>query len=160
MKGIRSANFGKRGIVHFVTVFGWRAFQQRTLEIGAFPAHPNDRAALRELFVFKGYFGTRPGQQGFRDEEAQPQSRHFAAAHAPAALGRDVSFVILGVGYDEEVNEVVLGPQGILQSLAPGSIIAVSSTVAIDTVQTLDAKAQEKATARRETRCAKEGTCC
>jgi 3-hydroxyisobutyrate dehydrogenase/2-hydroxy-3-oxopropionate reductase len=65
-------------------------------------------------------------------------------AASPAALGRDVSFVILGVGYDEEVNEVVLGPQGILQTLPAGSIIAVSSTVAIDTVQTLDARAQEK----------------
>ena len=64
------------------------------------------------------------------------QAREMGAkvAETPAALGRDVSFVILGVGYDEEVNEVVLGAQGVLQSLPSGSIIAVSSTVAIDTV--------------------------
>lgn len=74
----------------------------------------------------------------------QAQEMGAKIAETPAALGRDVSFVILGVGYDEEVNEVVLGPQGILQTLPAGSIIAVSSTVAIDTVQTLDAKAQEK----------------
>ena len=72
------------------------------------------------------------------------QAREMGAkvAETPAILGRDVSFVILGVGYDEEVNEVVLGAQGILQSLPPGSIIAVSSTVAIDTVTGLDAKAR------------------
>lgn len=63
-------------------------------------------------------------------------------AETPAALGRDVSFVILGVGYDEEVNEVALGPRGVLQSLPSGSIIAVSSTVAMDTVTGLDAKAR------------------
>ena len=74
------------------------------------------------------------------------QAREMGAkvAETPMALGRDVSFVILGVGYDEEVNEVVLGPQGILQSLAKGSIVAVSSTVAIDTVQNLDEKARAK----------------
>jgi 3-hydroxyisobutyrate dehydrogenase/2-hydroxy-3-oxopropionate reductase len=72
------------------------------------------------------------------------QAREMGAkvAETPAALGRDVSFVILGVGYDEEVNEVVLGAQGVLQSLPSGSIIAVSSTVAIDTVTGLDAKAR------------------
>lgn len=74
------------------------------------------------------------------------QAREMGAkpADTPVALGRDVSFVILGVGYDEEVNEVVLGPHGVLQSLKPGAIIAVSSTVAPDTVKTLDAKARAR----------------
>jgi 3-hydroxyisobutyrate dehydrogenase/2-hydroxy-3-oxopropionate reductase len=66
------------------------------------------------------------------------------AAATPAALGREASFVILGVGYDEEVNAVTLGENGVLATLARGSIIAVSSTVAPDTVKALDASARDK----------------
>lgn len=66
------------------------------------------------------------------------------AAETPAELGRRASFVILGVGYDEEVNAVTLGEDGVLQTLARGSIVAVSSTVAPDTVKALDAHAQAK----------------
>ena len=67
-----------------------------------------------------------------------------AVARTPAELGRACTFVILGVGYDEEVNEVVLGPDGVLQSLPAGAIIAVSSTVAPDFVRALDDKARHK----------------
>src|SRR5689334_7271116 len=62
----------------------------------------------------------------------------------PAELGRSCSFVILGVGYDEEVNAVTLGANGVLETLAAGSIIAVSSTVAPDTVKALDEKARAR----------------
>ncbi len=54
-----------------------------------------------------------------------------------ASLARDSSFVILGVGYDDEVNAVCLGGQGVFSSLAKGGIVAVSSTVAPDTVKRL-----------------------
>jgi 3-hydroxyisobutyrate dehydrogenase/2-hydroxy-3-oxopropionate reductase len=67
-----------------------------------------------------------------------------AVAATPTELGRSASFVILGVGYDDEVNEVVLGDNGVLKTLAPGSIIAVSSTVAPDSVLALDGKARAK----------------
>jgi 3-hydroxyisobutyrate dehydrogenase/2-hydroxy-3-oxopropionate reductase len=75
-------------------------------------------------------------------EKARQLGTDIAAT--PADLGKAITFVILGVGYDDEVNEVTLGPQGVLQTLAPGSIIAVSSTVAPDTVKALDAKARAK----------------
>lgn len=65
-------------------------------------------------------------------------------AATPAAVGKAADFVILGVGYDDEVNEVVLGPDGLLSTLAAGSIIAVSSTVAPDTVKALDERAKVK----------------
>ena len=65
-----------------------------------------------------------------------------AVARPPAELGRASTFVILGVGYDEEVSEVVLGPDGVLQTLPAGAIIAVSSTVAPDFVRALDDKAR------------------
>ena len=62
----------------------------------------------------------------------------------PHSLGEKCDFVILGVGYDDEVNEVVLGAHGLLDALKPGSIIAVSSTVAPDTVKALNVKANLK----------------
>ncbi len=66
------------------------------------------------------------------------------AAANPQELGKHCDFVILGVGYDEEVQEVVLGPQGVLQSLKPGAIIAISSTVAPDFVKSVDEQARGK----------------
>ena len=62
----------------------------------------------------------------------------------PAALGAVSDFVILGVGYDEEVNEVTLGAHGVLAALPSGAIIAVSSTVSPDTVKALDAAARAR----------------
>ena len=56
----------------------------------------------------------------------------------------DCSFIILGVGYDDEVNEVVLGATGVLAALQPGSIIAVSSTVSPETVKKIDERARAK----------------
>jgi 3-hydroxyisobutyrate dehydrogenase-like beta-hydroxyacid dehydrogenase len=64
-------------------------------------------------------------------------------AGLPRDLG-DCSFIILGVGYDDEVNETVLGENGVLQVLNPGSIIAISSTVSPYTAQAIDEKAREK----------------
>src|SRR5258705_8900898 len=66
------------------------------------------------------------------------------AALSPAELGRRATFVILAVGYDDEANEVTLGKDGVLQTLAKGSVIAVSSTVAPDTVKALDTAARVK----------------
>ena len=59
-------------------------------------------------------------------------------AATPAELGKAVDFVILGVGYDDEVNQVVLGSDGLHQTLAAASVIAVSSTVSPDTVKALE----------------------
>jgi 3-hydroxyisobutyrate dehydrogenase/2-hydroxy-3-oxopropionate reductase len=73
------------------------------------------------------------------------KAKALGAKHAasPKDLG-DCSFIILGVGYDDEVNEVVLGENGVLASLKAGSIIAISSTVSPDTVKAIDAKARAK----------------
>jgi 3-hydroxyisobutyrate dehydrogenase-like beta-hydroxyacid dehydrogenase len=65
-------------------------------------------------------------------------------AATPAEVGKHCGFVIIGVGYDDEVNQVVLGADGLLESMRAGSIIAVSSTTAPVTVKALDAKANEK----------------
>ena len=75
-------------------------------------------------------------------QEAVAMGAKFAAN--PKELGKHCDVVILGVGYDEEVQEVVLGPNGVLQSLKAGSIIAVSSTVAPDFVKSVDEQARAK----------------
>lgn len=62
-------------------------------------------------------------------------------AKAPAEIGQHASFVIVGVGFDSEVNDVILGSDGLLSVLPPKSVIAVSSTVAPDTVKALDVEA-------------------
>jgi 3-hydroxyisobutyrate dehydrogenase/2-hydroxy-3-oxopropionate reductase len=63
---------------------------------------------------------------------------------SPAEVGKTSDFVIVGVGYDEEVNEVVLGPNGLLGAMRPGSIVAISSTCVPDFVKALDQRARVK----------------
>ena len=62
----------------------------------------------------------------------------------PAELGKLARFVIIGVGYDEEVQAVMLGEHGLLEALAAGSIVAISSTCTPENVKALDARAREK----------------
>jgi len=79
--------------------------------------------------------------------EAQLEKAREAGAEtvgSPAEMAARASFVILGVGYDDEVNEVVLGDNGLLNTLKAGSLIAVSSTVSPDTVKAIDEKAAPK----------------
>jgi 3-hydroxyisobutyrate dehydrogenase len=65
-----------------------------------------------------------------------------AIAKGPAEVARAADFVIVAVGYDEELRQVVLEVDGLLANLAPGSIIAVSSTAKPDTVKALDEQAR------------------
>ena len=67
-----------------------------------------------------------------------------AIVTTPAEVGKASDIVILGVGYDDEVNDVVCGNNGLLETMAPGSIIAVSSTAKPDTVKAVAARVAEK----------------
>jgi 3-hydroxyisobutyrate dehydrogenase-like beta-hydroxyacid dehydrogenase len=82
------------------------------------------------------------------DADAETVKRAVAAgaqsAATPAALAKDCGFVIIAVGDDAEVTAVVSGPDGLLQALAPGSLIAVSSTVAPATMTALAEAAKAK----------------
>src|SRR5215813_9357611 len=75
---------------------------------------------------------------------AKARAAGAATAKTPAELARAADLVIIGVGYDDEVNAVVLGADGLLAALAPGAIIAVSSTAKPDTVKALDRQAQAR----------------
>src|SRR6516164_6935907 len=74
------------------------------------------------------------------DDKQLAKARDAGAAtvKTSAEVARAADFVIIGVGYDDEVNQVVLGTEGLLANLASGSIIAVSSTAKPDTVKALD----------------------
>jgi 3-hydroxyisobutyrate dehydrogenase-like beta-hydroxyacid dehydrogenase len=67
-----------------------------------------------------------------------------AVVTTPAEVGKSSDIVILGVGYDDEVNDVVFGQHGLLDSMAQGSIIAVSSTAKPDNMKALATKLAEK----------------
>jgi 3-hydroxyisobutyrate dehydrogenase len=65
-------------------------------------------------------------------------------AEHPAALGAATRFAIIAVGYDDEATEVMLGENGLLKSMTPGSVIAVSSTATPDHVRWLSDRAAER----------------
>jgi len=79
-------------------------------------------------------------------EKQREAARAVGAAivDTPAAVGKLGDIVILGVGYDAEVNDVVFGKDGLIETMAPGSIIAISSTARPDTVKTVAARAGQK----------------
>lgn len=56
-------------------------------------------------------------------------------AKTPAEIGAASDFVIIAVGYDDEALAVTTGANGLLETMKPGSIIALSSTCAPETVQ-------------------------
>jgi 3-hydroxyisobutyrate dehydrogenase len=73
---------------------------------------------------------------------AKARDAGAAAVATTAEVARAADFVIVAVGYDEEVRQVVLEVDGLLANLAPGSIIAISSTAKPDTVKALDEQAK------------------
>ena len=65
-------------------------------------------------------------------------------AATPAELGRDVEQVGICVRHDADVTAVVTGPDGLLHTMRPDTIIAVHSTVRPATVKTLAETARAK----------------
>jgi 3-hydroxyisobutyrate dehydrogenase len=61
-----------------------------------------------------------------------------------AGVAKDSDIIIIAVGFDDEAKAVMSGPGGLLDSLKPGSIVAVSSTVSPKTAQALDEAARAK----------------
>src|SRR5499433_408290 len=75
---------------------------------------------------------------------AKARAAGAATADSPAALAKAAEFVILGVGYTDEVNAVVYGDGGLLANLPKGSIIAVSSTTSPYVVQEIEKAGKPK----------------
>src|SRR5215471_12431963 len=62
------------------------------------------------------------------DALANARAAGAATADTPAELAKQCGFVILGVGYTDEVRAVVYGDGGLIANLPKDAIIAVSST--------------------------------
>src|SRR3989442_13622583 len=98
------------------------------------------RLAMLMTFLKPGY--EVPAWDVADKRRAEARDAGAATAKTPAEVARAADFVIIGVGYDDEVNQVVLGTDGLLADLAPGAVIAVSSTARPDTVKALDERAR------------------
>jgi len=98
--------------------------------------------SMLKHLVKKGYAVTVCDIGEKQREAARAVGASIAAT--PAEVGKASDIVILGVGYDDEVNDVVFGNNGLLGTMAPGSIIAVSSTAKPDTVKAVATRVAEK----------------
>jgi 3-hydroxyisobutyrate dehydrogenase len=67
-----------------------------------------------------------------------------AVAATPAEVGKACSFVIVAVGYDDEAEAVILGKDGLLETMGAGAVIGVSSTCTPEHVKMLAGKARAK----------------
>src|SRR5688572_32311540 len=98
--------------------------------------------SMLKHLVNKGYSVTACDLSADAVKRATEAGANSAAS--PAALAKECDFVILGVGYTDEVNAVVYGKDGLLENLARGSIIAVSSTTSPYVVQEIAAAGKPK----------------
>ncbi|MCZ6814494.1 MAG: NAD(P)-dependent oxidoreductase [Alphaproteobacteria bacterium] len=98
--------------------------------------------AMLKHLIAKGYGVTVTDINA--DNIARAIEAGAEGADSPAALGAVSDFVIIAVGFDHEALAVTLGDFGLLQSMSPGSVIAVSSTVAPETVQRIESEAAKK----------------
>ncbi len=77
-------------------------------------------------------------------EAVQPRVALGATAcDSPAAAAEGVDVVAVVVFDDAQARDVVAGPHGVLRSLAPGSVVAIHTTVTLDTVRDLAAEAEQ-----------------
>ena len=65
-------------------------------------------------------------------------------AKTPAEIGRACRFVIIAVGYDDEAAAVMLGQDGLLETMGAASVIAVSSTCTPEHIKMLAERARSK----------------
>jgi 3-hydroxyisobutyrate dehydrogenase-like beta-hydroxyacid dehydrogenase len=78
-----------------------------------------------------------------RSESLDPfQGTEAAVAASLSELGAHCELVCVCVFADGDVEEVVAGPEGLLSSMSPGSIIAIHSTVNPDTSRAMEAAAR------------------
>ncbi|MCU1639838.1 MAG: 3-hydroxyisobutyrate dehydrogenase [Nocardia sp.] len=65
------------------------------------------------------------------------------AATDPAALAAESAVICVTVVNDEQVRDVLTGPAGILRTAAPGTVVAVHSTISDETAEQLAAVCAE-----------------
>ncbi|PXX70738.1 3-hydroxyisobutyrate dehydrogenase [Nocardia tenerifensis] len=76
-----------------------------------------------------------------RPDAVRPYTEAGAhAALSPAELAEQATVVSVAVLNDEQVRDVLTGPEGILRSAAPGTVVAVHSTISDETAVRLAAE--------------------
>lgn len=115
----------------------------------------NDPAATRVGFIGLGNMGAPMARKllewpggltvcDIRPEATLPFVEGGAqSASSPAKLAQDTRIICVTVIDDAQVNEVVTGPDGILSTAAPGTVIAVHSTISDRTAERLAAVCAE-----------------
>ena len=98
--------------------------------------------AMIKHLVKAGYSVTATDVNADQLEKAKDAGA--ATAATAADVGRESDYAIVAVGFDAETRAVTMGEDGLLQTMAPGSIIAVCSTASPETVREVDAAAQVK----------------
>lgn len=77
------------------------------------------------------------------DAVAALVARGALAAESPAEAAREARVVCVVVFDDAQATEVIAGPTGVLTTVAAGAVIAVHTTVGIDTIRALAATAAQ-----------------
>lgn len=67
-----------------------------------------------------------------------------ASTESPADMAARSDLVIIGVGFDSEVERVIFGADGVLAGARPGLVVAVASTIAPSTMKKIATRAQDR----------------
>ena len=76
--------------------------------------------------------------------EAWAQKHGGKSAPTPAAAAKDADFVMTMVGNDKDVEEVILGKDGVLAGMKKGAILVDHTTASADVARKVYAAAKEK----------------
>jgi 3-hydroxyisobutyrate dehydrogenase len=99
-------------------------------------------APMARHLLAKGHAVTvfnRTAQKASAWVDANPGGR---SAPTPAEAAHDAELVLLCVGNDDDVRQVVLGPEGVLGALSPGAVIADHTTTSALLARQLHAACQ------------------
>jgi len=78
------------------------------------------------------------------DAVTPARAQTAATAATPAEAARGAAVVFTCVGNDDDLREVVSGPQGVFQTLQPGGIVVDHTTASADVARELAAAARER----------------
>jgi 3-hydroxyisobutyrate dehydrogenase-like beta-hydroxyacid dehydrogenase len=91
----------------------------------------------------KGYDVTVYNRTGAKADQ-WVQKHGGKSAPTPAAAARDADFVMTMVGNDKDVEEVILGKEGVLSGMKKGAVLVDHTTASADVARKVYAAAKEK----------------
>jgi 3-hydroxyisobutyrate dehydrogenase-like beta-hydroxyacid dehydrogenase len=94
----------------------------------------------------KGYEVTVYNRTGAKAEQ-WAQKHGGKSAPTPAAAAKDADFVMTMVGNDKDVEEVILGKDGVLAGMKKGAVLVDHTTASADVARKVYAAAKEKGVA-------------